>query len=264
MKADKELQMTTDYDMFNKLLGNRLVKEDRIKAIRDSIEQVGYQTTVILVNEKYEIIDGQGRVATLKRIAEDTGEAHPVYFIVQPGIGINECIAMNIKMKNWEIYDFIQSYVEQGKKDYVELQEIFEDYKEYGLGITEVAMCLSNSASRNILKPLRDGTYKIKDTPENKTCLDFLAGIVKCLAEIRGGSNYYIPVLVGLVKFDLIDPSRMSSVLSQNYERMNSAYNADDALTELQNIYNWHKKDVVFFRDEYLKRMYQSGAKYKA
>ena len=105
--------------------------------------------------------------------------------------------------------------------------------------------------------------YKIKNTPENKTCLEFLSGIAKYLAEIRGGSNYYIPILVGLVKFGLIDPSRMTSVLSQNYERMNSAYNADDALTELQNIYNWHKKDVVFFRDEYLKRMYKNGAKYK-
>lgn len=247
---------TTNYALFKLLVGNREIKDERVGAIIESIKKVGYQPSPILVNEKYEIIDGQGRFEAAKRLSL------PVTFTVKEGIGLDECIAMNIKMKNWDICDFIGSYAAKGNKNYIQLLEIYEQYEE-NLTFLEVAMCLSNSMSKNVAKPLREGNFKIELGKENLDCIVFINNVAKTLKAIKGGSNYYIPILVGLYKMQLIDEERMTSAIEEHIGTMNSAYNADSAVTELQNVYNYRKHQIQYFRDIYLQKMRENGARYK-
>ena len=108
METEFKIYKTGELCKFKRLLGNRDITESRVSAIIDSIEKVGYQPVPILVNEKMEVIDGQGRLEACKRLGL------PIYYIVKNGIGIDECMSMNIKMQNWTIYDFIKSRAEQG------------------------------------------------------------------------------------------------------------------------------------------------------
>ena len=254
--TDIKIYKETDYSVFKKLLGNRDVEPERVNAIVESIKKVGYQRVPILVNEKYEIIDGQGRVAACEILEL------PVYFEVQEGIGIDECIAMNIKMRNWNIYDFVKSYADQGDENYTNLLKYKDDYPN--MSVIEIAMCLSDSRSKNIEKPLRDGTYKMTAKEDNMKCLNFINNVVKNLKAIRGGSQQYIPVLVGLYKFNLIDEERMEKAINTHVGTMKSAYNAEDALTELQNVYNYHIRHHEYFRDKYLSMAEKLGARYKS
>lgn len=246
---------TRDYEGFKRLLGNRAVTEERVGSIIDSINKVGYQPSPILVNEKFEIIDGQGRLEACKRLGLE------VSFIIKNGIGIDECIAMNIKMKNWNIYDFIASYAAQGREDYIELTRIATETEE--LGIIEIALCLSDAVSRNIERNLREGYYKIKVTEETLGCLKFMISASRYLKSIRGGQQYYFSILVGLYKFNLIDDERMLSAITEHSSTMDAAYNAEDALTALQNVYNYRKHYSEYFRDKYLQQMQAKGARYK-
>lgn len=246
--------ITSDYGIFEKLQGNRDVKDERVAAIIDSINSVGYQPVPILVNEHLEVVDGQGRL----RACEMLGL--PIYFTIKPGIGINECVAMNIKMKNWDIYDFINSYATQGKSDYIRLLEYCEKLPD--LTAIEVALCLSDAYSKNIDRPLRDGYYKMMDTDENISLLSFIQKVKPHLMKIKGGSNYYIPVLVGLYKFNLFDEDRMAEVIAKHGATMKSAYNADSAISELQTVYNFHRRHNEYFRDKYLELMEKKGARY--
>ena len=81
---------TTDYDSFKRVLGNRKVLEDRVSKILASFDKIGYIPVPIIVNEKYEVIDGQGRLEACKR------RGLPVNFIIRPGLKIEDCIVMNI------------------------------------------------------------------------------------------------------------------------------------------------------------------------
>lgn len=63
----KEIKVTNNYEMFKILAGNRGVSPARVKKIKKSIEDVGYITSPILVNEKMEVIDGQRQIASFKR-----------------------------------------------------------------------------------------------------------------------------------------------------------------------------------------------------
>lgn len=252
--TDIKIYKETDYSVFKKLLGNRDVKQERINAIVESIKKIGYQRVPILVNEKYEIIDGQGRVEACKALGL------PIYFEIQEGIGIEECIAMNIKMKNWNIYDFVESYAAQGNSNYTKLQNYEKEYPN--MSIIEIAMCLSESRSKNIERPLRDGTYQMIESEDTIGCLVFVNSVVENLKNIRGGSQQYIPILVGLYKFDLIDEERMEKAINTHIGTMKPAYNAEDALTELQNVYNYHIRHNEYFRDLYLSKMEKLGARY--
>ena len=145
-ESNIKVYVTSDYDMFKKMLGNRDIKSEA--RIIESIQTVGYICNPIIVNEKYEILDGQNRLAALKELEL------PVYFIVQPKAGIEVCRALNIGRRNWSTCDYIDSYAEIGDNmpSYKRLQSLINSYmKQCGLdGI--MVMCLphliSNSGPR--------------------------------------------------------------------------------------------------------------------
>lgn len=247
---------TDNYDLFQRLEGNRSITEDRIKAISDSIDAIGYQPVPILVNEKFEVIDGQGRLEVCKR------KGLKIYFVIKNGIGIEECRAMNIKMRNWTIYDFIDSFAEEGNNNYSMLK--YYHIENSNLTLIEIAMCLSNSYSKNVEKPLRTGDFTIDDSEENLGCLSFINSAAEYLKEVRGGQQQYIPVLVGLYKFRLIDENRMLDSFDKHREKIPSAYNANDALDGLHEIYNKGRHKTEYFRDQYYICMQERGARYKS
>ena len=61
-----EIFRTNKYEIFKQLKGNREVSPKRISKIINSIKEVGYIINPIIVNEKMEVIDGQGRLEALR------------------------------------------------------------------------------------------------------------------------------------------------------------------------------------------------------
>lgn len=121
---------TTDYDKFKKLEGNRDAKS--AKKVIQSIQSVGYIMSPILVNEKFEVIDGQNRLEALKELGL------PVHYIMQSGIGLEECRSMNTGRSNWTTLDYVYSYAEGGSEDYKRLASLIN---EYGKKFTIEGVC---------------------------------------------------------------------------------------------------------------------------
>jgi hypothetical protein len=243
---------TTNYDEFKKLVGNREAKSVRVKGIIESIEKVGYQPSPILVNENMEVIDGQGRLEACKALKL------PVYYTVKNGIGITECIAMNVKMKNWTIYDFINSYATQGNENYIKLMQVAEEID--GMSIIQTASCMSELTLVHARAALRSGEYELIDTPTTRRCTEHMNRIMPHLNGIKGGAQFYFSVLSSLDKFGLIDTDRMEEAIINYSCNLGSAYNVEDALEKLQDLYNFHKVKKEYFRDRYMVKMRERGA----
>lgn len=151
-----EILETRDYEMFKTLLGNRDKKSE--SKIIDSIQRVGYIMSPLIVNEKMEIIDGQNRLAALKSLGM------PVHYIIQPGLGIEECRQLNIGQTNWTTEDYVYSYAEIGNDNYRRLASLLMDYKK-PLGVNGIIamakpLTIADSGSTARLK-VHNGKFEL-------------------------------------------------------------------------------------------------------
>lgn len=155
-ESEIKIYETTDYDMFRQMLGNRDIKGE--SKIVNSIKKVGYIMNPIIVNEKYEVIDGQNRLEALKSLEL------PVYFTIQEGLDIEACRSLNIGQTNWTTDDYIYSYADEGNKNYRRLASLMTEFqKEFGLqGIVAMAKPYTLNEGGGLGNArLKDGDFKM-------------------------------------------------------------------------------------------------------
>jgi hypothetical protein len=153
MASFRQVHTTTDYSMFKPIDGNRNKNRLHIARLKQSMLE-NYLFTVIVVNEKYQIIDGQHRFECIKELEL------PLHYIICKGYGLSEVQRLNANAKTWNADDYLDGYAKMGIKDYV----VYKEFKEkYDIGHNE-CMALLNSMSRishKTIKTFWDGTFKV-------------------------------------------------------------------------------------------------------
>lgn len=155
---DIKIRVTDEYDKFKKMLGNRDVKG--VSKIVESVQAVGQIPAPIVVNEKYEVIDGQNRLEAFKQMDR------PIYYITIPGLGIDACRRLNIGQTNWGLEDWVASYAAEGNASYQRLASLINEYKKpfHIEGIIALANPLSivdsGARARDWVKP---GKYQLSN-----------------------------------------------------------------------------------------------------
>ena len=127
MNKDRQIGVvkeTKDYFKFKKFNGNRDLSEKSIKFIETSISISGWKPEPILVNEHYEVCDGQHRLEVAKR------HNLPIPYLVINGLTPDDCVRINAKRRNWTSADYIQHWADLGNDSYKYL-EIFRENKKY-------------------------------------------------------------------------------------------------------------------------------------
>ena len=132
---------TTDYGQFKHLPCNRMVNQSNINAITNEIRQRGQQQPII-VNEQYEIIDGQHRLEACKNLKI------AVQYIKRKGATIEDVISTNIVGKKWCIEDYIHRFATEGKQDYIDLLEFVQVAKSQGFS-TSTAVVIARGVNLN-------------------------------------------------------------------------------------------------------------------
>lgn len=130
--ASYTVYRTYDYDKFKIMRGNRKVAEKRVTTIMESIKQIGRLPTPIIVNEKMEIIEGQGRYAACKRLGL------PIEYIIVIGATIEDCRIINQANTPWGEDDYIQSHIQSGNENYIRVKAL-QDIGFTNIGIFDFA-----------------------------------------------------------------------------------------------------------------------------
>ena len=112
---------TTDYEQFVQLVGNRDITRDRLAKIEASM-LIKQLPIPIVVNEKMEVIDGQGRLAVCKK------HGMPVWYCVCPGLDINDCLTVNINSTKWSEVDILNRYAKTGNPHYQRLLNVMKEF----------------------------------------------------------------------------------------------------------------------------------------
>ena len=120
-KVIGEVRETYEYDLFSFLDGNRPVNSSNYKELKASMTEK-YLMCPIIVNENYEIIDGQHRYSACKELGL------PVYYIVCEGYGIEQVKRANIVSKTWKKQQFLDMYLAEDKEEYKIFNSLIQTY----------------------------------------------------------------------------------------------------------------------------------------
>lgn len=229
---------TEDYSMFRKMKGNREVKEINVRKIAKSIRLHG-QKQAILVNDKFEVADGQTRLEACER------EGLPVKYTVSPGITVADVTEINNKTHKWNPLDYARSFADRGSEDYKLYNEFRNEYPT--LTHQTIVMLLVNSDGRNAYaeRKFLAGDLAIKSwNKANK-----MGKLIVKIAQYYTGFNRrsFISALMQVVQHDQFSEERLFRKLNSKSNLLKDYSKTEDYLTALESIYNWKETNRVRF-----------------
>lgn len=144
---------TSDLSIFKSLDGNRDVIQSHLKRLSVSMSK-NRLFSPIIVNEKYEVIDGQHRLMAAKINNTE------IEYIIVKGYGLKEVQILNANSKNWSSDDYMNGYCDLNNINYIK----YRDFKnKYGFGHSECQALLSGVTSTSLQPIFNSGEFKIKD-----------------------------------------------------------------------------------------------------
>jgi hypothetical protein len=169
---------TKEYSIFKKLHGNRDVLEFRKKQLIESISERGWIRNPIVVNEKMEVIDGQGRLEALQEL----GMA--VEYVVASGATIDDCVALNIKQSNWRLIDYVNCFADMGKSDYITLLSLYGKYQYLTESCVNTLAGRGNTDGKVTGPEIKSGNFTFYD---RETLYELLEFTDKCMGFVGNG-----------------------------------------------------------------------------
>jgi len=155
MKTINQVIKTNDYSMFKIIDGNRSINKLHLRRLKKSIEEK-YITVPIIVNQKFQIIDGQHRFTAAKELGM------PINYIKVNGLDLSDVHRLNTNSKNWTADSYMEGYCKLGIEEYM----MYRDFKNrYGFGHNETNALLTNrtSASGHHIEAFNQGTFAVVD-----------------------------------------------------------------------------------------------------
>lgn len=251
----REVHTTTNFSIFKKLEGNRDVEKGRAKTIQQSISENGYVGAPIVVNEKMEVIDGQGRLKACEELSV------PIPYIIVPGLTVRECMVLNRNTRNWKDIDYVRSYAHQGKTSYMRLLKLVE---RYGHG-PQVAIYASKNkrvgGGTGSGSSLRNGTLELSEE-EYKRGEETLSKIEPMMGYVKSSSVHTQALTIALcyaVNNKDVKYERLLETVATRHLLLKPYTVITDILDDLSEKYNTNLKGGtkrIYLKTAYLEEQY--------
>ena len=236
MNTPDKINKTTDYSIFKTLKGNRYVNESHYRKLLLSFKD-NPLPTIIVVNEKLEVIDGQHRLKCLQELNLE------VEYVVRVGFGLKECQILNINTSRWKMDDYIDGYCGLEYSSYLQTR----DFKnEYGFRINETILLLSGNIGGAVKEDFINGVFKIKDFKKSKEIAEKLKNLDPYF--VQGDRNRYkarnlVKTFIELEKNKDFNYEHFLNQLKKNMPYKLQTQPRKDMTEEMiENIYNYNVK----------------------
>ena len=240
------IQNTNNYSLFKFINGNRDVNPLHIKRLKDSFLEKPL-LSLIIVNERYQIIDGQHRFLVQRELAL------PINYVVVYGYGISEVQILNVNSSDWKKKDFLGGYIKKGIYDYIEFERFQKTYPS--LNFTTIVKLLSGLRSngstrldgyKSISQSFEKGDFKIKDLAESHRRAAMILEFQPYYAKFN--DNSFIVTLMYLFEHPNYKHEEMMKKLRLQPTSIKPCKNQKQYIELLEEIYNYHRQSKVVFR----------------
>ena len=235
---------TTNYELFATMVGNRSTEPARVEKIRKSIKTNGWIPNPIIVNEKMEIIDGQGRFEALKSLSL------PIEYLVVEGIGLKECIVFNNAQTNWTQADYIRSYADNGNENYKMLFSLLHDFN----GIPQsTVIFVANRIGGCEKSTISFGNFKLTEDwyHESRRILTWLNSLSDLSKKIDGSRTSFLNALAFAFAVAGVDGEKLITQCKNNFSRISAVTDMNTALESVQAMYNFRAREPIYLVTEY-------------
>jgi hypothetical protein len=236
MVQSNQVHTTTDYFLFKSLSGNRKKNIIHLNRLKKSIKE-NYLFTVIIVNESYEIIDGQHRFDVIQELAL------PLHYIICKGYGLNEVQVLNANSKNWTADDFMNGFCDLGYKNYTE----YRSFKlKYEFNHKDCMLLLTGNDSGQTYKDFESGNLIIKDYSEAERRADLILLIGKYYSGLRR-SNFIRAMSQLFNKKEFVFSELLNKISLQPHSLVDCT-TTKQYLSLIEEIYNYRRREKVNLR----------------
>ena len=228
-----EITQTNEYDLFKRLDGNRALNPAHYKRLKKSIEEESL-TVPIIVNENFEIIDGQNRYKAWRELDL------PIIYIKITGYGLPQVQRLNSNIRNWSLDDYANSYCSLGNMEYFKYLEF---RKKYGLGHYDSIAMLTGNISGRGFERFRTGSFKIKSY--KKACEE--ADKIMQVEEYYEGykRRSFVFAMLHLINHPNYNHIQLLNKLKYQRTKLVHCSNKGQYLALIQDIYNFKSSDKV-------------------
>ncbi len=193
--------------------------------------------TVIIVNENYEIIDGQHRFEILQELGL------PINYIICEGYGLEEVQRLNANSKNWTADDFLAGYCDLGYSDYIEYRKFKE---KYGFGHAACYLILGVGDNGDLVKKFHSGFFKITDLEKAYKNAD----LIKLIEPFYKGYDRttFVRAMVQLFENPKFVFTEFIQKLAIQPSALVDCINASQYISLIEEIYNYRRREKLNLR----------------
>jgi hypothetical protein len=233
---DNQIYTTTDYSLFKTLSGNRKLNKKHLIRLKKAISKK-YLFTIIIVNEKYEIIDGQHRFFILKELGL------PIYYKVCRGYGIEEVHIYNSLSRDWKTDDYLSSHIKTKKNNYI-LYKGFID--KYNIKHHEAFVLLGNGYGLDARRRFERGELRIKDFQLAEYNISRILSLEPFYKGVR--RRNFILVMLLLFKNNNFIFDEFVKKLKIQPTSLKDCPTKKTYISLIESIYNYKRKDKINLR----------------
>lgn len=254
MTTVNQIHQTTDYSMFQTLEGNRQLNKLHLRRLKNSFQKK-YLLSPIIVNEKFEIIDGQHRFEAGKQLGL------PINFLIAPNYGIKEVQILNENSSNWLKEDYLNAYCDLGYPEYLKFREFRKMFPEFGMKACECILTNQLSDKRVVANDMRTdknkwGQMQVFDFKGGDMLIpDFGLAVenakkIQMIKPFYSGYNRqtFVITMVGLFKVEHYRHDRFVDKLRINPTGLKHCVNVTQYKLLIEDIYNYKSKEKVSLR----------------
>lgn len=252
MKVVNNIMSTNDYSIFTLIRGNRVVNKLHVERLKKSFSK-SYLMSPIIVNQKYEIIDGQHRFNAAKELGL------PVNFIVVNDYGLREVQLLNTNMKNWKKEDYLQAYCDLGYVEYLKMKKFMQDLPDFGIKAAEQLLTNTTAGANNRQYVGKiDGNLagRSRNFQEGELEIPNLDLSYKNAEKIMRFKPYYdgfnrsvfVAAMIGMFKHENYNHSKMIGKVKNNPSALTHCSSVTQYKILIEEIYNYRSRDKVSLR----------------
>jgi disulfide oxidoreductase YuzD len=226
-----EVLQTKNYQQFRMVMSNREVDEKHVKRLVKSIREKNLlNLNPIVVDEEMAVIDGQHRLEAAKELDL------PVFYIVSGNIKKEDISRINSNSKNWAPMDYINYYTVEGRKEYIEISRLINQYP--GFSVSAVLALASGWTSGS--KEFKNGYINISNIHQAREILDLANTLRNKMYDFATQRNLTnaLKICFDNTEFDKVE---LMAQIEKQPRSFVPCVNTRQYLEMIEELYNYHK-----------------------